>query len=328
VASGDGFAVAWLSWSSTDGWVVKAQLFDLVGNKVGDEVEGPGTDLQEEWIPAVAMAQDGGFVVVRKGVRKAGGLGLLGMWFVDKGDVVIADEEPFDVTNFNLVDLAYPRIFSVPGPEGNFLALWEQHEVGGSDWLNAWGRIVGLEEPPQFMINEMTDGAQGQPVAAIAPDGSFLALFLSDGVNEYGFGIAGRFFDNQGRARKEETRILFTGGDYEYMQPQAVVTEGGGFVMAAERSRDVAAPSQDGVVIQFRDAELERRAPDRRANLYERQFQTWPRLAALPGGEAVVVWQSCPHNPDDEFVDLPGQDGHGCGVFAQRFDSSGKRLER
>ena len=58
-------------------------------------------------------------------------------------------------------------------------------------------------------------------------------------------------------------------------------------------------------------------------NAYLRGRQEHPAVDSLPQGGHVVVWASCPADGQDAAT---GQDGDGCGIFAQRFNPDGAKL--
>jgi len=330
-AFGFGFVVAWLSWSDGPGWSIFLQLFNRYGQKILTEVQASPQSHQEDWGPQVAALTTGQedlvirVLVTWKGLRMEGGLGILGQLFsYQDGSEFTPDTDPFDIKETLTVDLGYPEVNALA--DNRFLALWEA-DVGGEEYIDSFARFVDLDGPAQdsdeFLINQNQEYAQGQPRAVSTGDGGFLAAYLSDQFNPNGYGVMARWFPPD--AAPLPPFPVKNSGGFSYDHPAPGLIDGVNPLIVWQRWGD-GDPDYDGVFFQRYGENFTKEGGEVKVNVFEADYELLPRLATLGTHGFVVVWQTCPYDIYMEPLDLPGQDGHGCGVYARRFANDGTPL--
>ena len=196
-----------------------------------------------------------------------------------------------------------PQVAALAG--GGHVVAWSSHGQDGHSWgiytqrFDAAGAKLGGE----VQVNTATSGDQYSPAVAALAGGGYVVVWHSpqDGS---GYGVYGQRFDAAGTKVGGEFRVNAGTSDTQY---QAAVTglADGGFVVAyiygTEMSLRMYGP--DGAA---RGGDLYWLNTSHAGN------QTFPRLAALPNGGFVAVWQ--------------GLDNYGDGTFARIFAPDGTPL--
>jgi cysteine-rich repeat protein len=167
---------------------------------------------------------------------------------------------------------------------------------------------------PEFRVNSDTTGAQGYGSVAVTADGGFVVVWQSPGDGS-SYGVFSRRYDSAGARAGAEFQVntYTTGKQYAAFRRGVAAMAAGGFVVVWQSE------GQDGdgfgVFGQRFDSSGGSAGAEFLVNTYTTSNQRWPAVAGGPAGGFVVVWRS-----DD-------QDGDGRGVFGQRFDSGGGRLD-
>ena len=163
----------------------------------------------------------------------------------------------------------------------------------------------------EFQVNTTTAGDQRNSTAVMTPDGS-ATLVVWEGALGDDFGIHGRGFDRSGAPLGPEFVIAPLSEDGIYpagVQPVAAVDAAGRFTVVWS------APDGDaaGIFARRVSPSLGPLGAAFQVNVHTTSRQITPRVAAGPGGVA-VVWQSL------------GQDGDEWGVYGRLFTASGLPL--
>ena len=136
--------------------------------------------------PEVAMAPDGGFIVVWESERYVQPYNEFRVFARRFGD----DGLPLDPVEFQVNSLTHGYIYQMPvamDPEGNFVVAWDSYaSAGGDDSLRSvqarrYRRDGTAVDADQFQVNTYTTDAQGWPRVAVAPDGNFVLVWASNG---------------------------------------------------------------------------------------------------------------------------------------------------
>jgi hypothetical protein len=329
-----GFVVAWLSWSEEPGWQIVLQQFDLVGDKVGGDFVFEVESHQEHWKPhvaAVAAGEGVSILLAWEGQQPGGGLGILGQILTASGDdpdVFLATMGgAFDIKAKPTLAQGYLDLATFGG--SRFLAVWEA-DVGGESQIDVFARVIDSvsgepEGTEDILIAGNAGYTQGQPAAAALNAGGFACAYLSDQVNPDGYGIMLEVYSEEGDSAGPLYPIANSGG-YQNIHPSVGAVHGNTPIVAWERDGDEDY-SVDGIYLQILTEDYDKAGQAIKVNVHESQFETHPEISVPVDSDVfMIVWQSCPYDVDNEPLDLPGQDGHGCGVFAEAFTIEGERL--
>lgn len=90
----------------------------------------------------------------------------------------------------------------------------------------------------EFEVNDVTTGYQFDSRSTILADGRILVTWASEGIDDQGYGIAGRFFDNGGHALGNQFK-LNTFEAQDQRRASAVALPDGGFVLIWETADGV-----------------------------------------------------------------------------------------
>ena len=90
-----------------------------------------------------------------------------------------------------------------------------------------------------------------------------------------------------------------------------------------ETSSGIGDSDSSRIAVQWLTSLGETAIPVHYADLSGEGSQKAPAVASLNENGIVVAWQSCPASPLES-----GQDGDGCGIFAQRFDGVGAKVQK
>ncbi len=142
--------------------------------------------------------------------------------------------------------------------------------------------------------------------------GSFVVVWASNGQDGSLYGIFGQRFDSTGAAAGSEFRVNLT-TTFSQNAPDVGIDDLGNFVVVWESDGQ---DGQDfGIFGRRFDSAGNALGDDFQVNSYTSLDQRSPAVSVAPGGDFVVVWQSA------------YQDGYYWGIFGQRFDSVGGRVD-
>jgi hypothetical protein len=168
-------------------------------------------------------------------------------------------------------------------------------------------------DPAEFQVNTYTTGDQGTGYFAgrlVASDanGNFVVVWNSDDQDGSGDGIFGQRYDSDGHTRGSEFRVnAYTTG---LQGAPSVTSDGSGNFVVVWESAD---GDDTGIFARRFDSAGSPRGAEFRVNSTTSGEQASASVAAHPGGEFVVAWES-------EHLD--GFDD----IFAQRYDGQGNAL--
>jgi Ca2+-binding RTX toxin-like protein len=260
------------------------------------------TTAASQYVPAIAVLQDGGFVVVWES-----GVGTETDIFAQRYDArgkAVASERP--VNTFAAGSQNFPAIAALA--DGGFVATWTSMGQDGSSQgvfaqrYDASGNPTGSE----FQVNTYVTGVQARPVIATLANGGFVVAWQSDQQDGALGGVYAQRYTAQGTLAGTEFRVsTTTTGSQD--TPAIAALAGGGFVVAWQ-SADLAGYD---VFAQRYDAQGDPQGGEVQVNTTSANDQFLAAVAALQNGGYVVAWSSV------------GQDGDDLGVYAQRYEPDG-----
>ncbi len=323
-ALGENLVMTWLSYDSGDEWQIKLRVFNDAGIPLSPEIAGNAKDHQPYWKPVVAASGNEQVLVAWMGIKELGGLGVMGQYF--HWDGLSGSFESvgtvIELKTSQTVDTYHPRIATLA--DGSFVTAWGA-EVGGAAYVDVFGHTATYPSPPEgndFLL--FTDGgdgaAQDEPDVVSTGFGSgFLTVYRDNGFSQNEMGLSARLFTSAGQPVGVAKPLVVT-------PPQvalpAVSVKGNGAAFLAwgthfDSGEGEELPWQDEIRVAELSPTLTLGAVTT-ANLHVGDYQKFARVATNTNtGHSIVVWESCPWDQTNESLDLPGQDGDGCGIFGR-----------
>jgi len=196
IAPDGGFVVVWESYGQ-DGsdFGIFGQRFELGGSPLDAEFQVNSYSDDYQRLPAVAMADDGSFVVVWTSNDQDGDYtGVFGQAFGSNG---AAQGSEFQVNTLTSYNQSWPTM-AMAG-DGRFVVFWKStqfgivHDVHGQRF-GGDGSPVG----PEFQVNAYPEGDQSAPAAAMSESGSFVVAWVSELQDGSGDGVYAKLYDPEG----------------------------------------------------------------------------------------------------------------------------------
>ena len=254
--------------------------------------------------PAVDTAADGSFVVVWSRALSGYGPEVFARRFT-AGGAPLGSEIHVNVATTGAQIL--PSVAVAPG--GDFVVAWEG--AYPSDVFARRFDAAGSPLGSEFLLNTTTASTQAEASVYGAPDGGFVALWIS--IQQGGpaaFDVVGRRFDAAGQPLTPEFIVNTFSGGTQYAPAAAFAADGSFLVVwTGEGPTD-----GQGIFAQRYDAAGARVGAEFRVNRTAADEQLRPDVSAETGGRFLVVWSG-------QHQDL-GRPG----VFAQLLDPQGRLL--
>ena len=300
---------------------ISGQLYDDTGSPVGTQFRVNSDTANQQTRADVAMDANGNFVVAFGTFQPSGSTSDADLFArrFDSSANPLGSE--FQVNTYTL-DRQYRSELGFDAA-GNFVIAWRSAVDGDEDYDIIARRYDGAGNPltGEIQVNSYTFEEQRDVSLAVAPDGSFVAAWSSDDFDGSSRGIAARRFDATGTPIGNDFQVN-TYTTSSQANPDIAMDTNGNFVVTWASFR------QDGdgrgvFAQQF----------DSSGNAIGGEFQVTtttagdqgygfrgPDVAMDDSGNFTVTWED-----DGGFTSggtLPGADGDGAGVFAQRFDAN------
>ncbi|MEM9450697.1 MAG: calcium-binding protein [Cyanobacteria bacterium P01_E01_bin.6] len=307
IAPDGSFVVAWTSEDGDgDDNGIAARRFSATGAPIGQEfVVNTFTDSDQE-NPAIAMAEDGSFVVTWTSVGQDGSLGSVAAQRFSANGNPIGSE--FLVNTTTTFDQEAPAIAMTP--TGEFVIAWEGESQDFSSTngifaqrFSAGGQRVGTEIP----INSVVVGEQEKPAIAIDDDGNFVVVWESDGLAIGNSEVVGRRFNSSNVAIGSDFVVNVAQED-DQSSPDIAMDGDGNFVVSW--TTEGGGVAQDDVLYRQFTAAGVPLTGELLATTITDDDQRFSAIAQNDLGDTVIVWEGL------------GQDSGstgGSGVFAQQF---------
>jgi carbonic anhydrase/acetyltransferase-like protein (isoleucine patch superfamily) len=197
---------------------------------------------------------------------------------------------------------------------GGFVVVWQNYAPDGSpapardvfgQRFDASGRRVGT----RFLVNSHTPQDQVAPAVAMAPDGSFVAVWQSVDQDGDAEGVFAQRFDSAGGRVGAELQVNYR-VEGPQLDPAVAMGVDGRFFVAWS------GPDEDGADFDVLGAAFDpsgqRVGSEQRINVHRAGAQTRPSVGIGPDGTVIVVWE------------ISFQDDIG-GVFGRRLTPDGDR---
>ena len=309
------YVVAWQSVGQDgDSEAVVARIFDPVDGKDGFEFQLNTYTNGSQRKPEVAAIPGGGIVAVWVSTGQDSFLdGVYGKVLDNAGN---EQSQEFQVNLFTTMNQTDP---TVVGMLGGFVVAWQSDSQDGSNTgvyaqlFNALGQKVGTE----FQVNSYTLSYQNAPALTVFEEGGFGAVWSSFTQDGSDFGIIAQQYNDDGTKQWQEFQVnTYTSGQQVWADAASL---GGLDYIVVWQSL-----GQDGddygIFGQRLGPPSGKKGTEFQVHSQSAQVQEFPAVGGALDGRFAVAWQSCPA----AGVQEPGQDGDGCGIFAQPFKANGK----
>ena len=167
----------------------------------------------------------------------------------------------------------------------------------------------------EFRVNVFTPDEQKKPAVAVQPNGDFVIVWSSRYQDGSGFGVFGRRYNALGQPVSGEFQVNSATTNFQYNYGGGIAADRSGNYMVVWTS---SAPGQDGsgrgIMGRIYSAAGVPLTGEFLVNAFVPGAQNRAAVAALPGSEWVVVWDSV------------GPDGSSEAVVGRKFDSAGRAL--
>jgi hypothetical protein len=204
-------------------------------------------------------------------------------------------------------------------PNGNFIITWtsaDQSLLGLGLGLGVFaqrydssGNRVGAE----FQVNTSAAGDQTGASPVIDASGNVVIVWSSQNQDGSGWGVFAQRFNSGGQKVGAEFQVnTHTAGDQTNASIAVNKTTGDFVVTWASYGED---QSGWGVFAQRFNSGGQKVGAEFQVNTHTAGDQTTPSVAMTPTGSFVITWASY------------GEDQSGWGVFAQRYDSGGQKVD-
>ena len=192
--------VAWQSLlQDGSSWGVFAQRYDASGAKLGDEIQVNTRAKYSQRDAAVAVADDGSFVVVWNSLlQDKYGWGVYGQQFDSNGAPV---GEEFLVNETTKGPQNHPDVAVLEG--GDFIVTWEGRGVGDYNGI-FMRRFSGEGNSGEIQVNQTRSGDQSRPTISAIPGGDFVVAWQGKGSGDL-YGVFMRRFSSDGDS--DEIRV-------------------------------------------------------------------------------------------------------------------------
>jgi hypothetical protein len=276
--------------------------------RLGAEFQVNTHTASAQYMPAVAAAADGDFVVTWEGDDRDGsGLGVFARRFSRAGDALASELQVNSRTAFTQ---ARPSVAMAAG--GDLVVAWVSYEQDGT---GSEGGVfarrfssVGAALASEFQVNVYTTFSQSFPAVAAAADGDFIIAWSSIAQDGSGSGIFARRYSSGGDSLASEFQVnTRTAGSQT--APKVAADADGAFVVVWSGPDG----EYNGVFARRFSSAGAAIGSDFQVNTYTTDRQLSPAVTQDADGDFVVVWSSY-------------QDGSQYGVFARRHSSAGAAL--
>lgn len=258
-----------------------------------------------QYKPAVASLENGGFVVTWKSYGQDGDIGGIYAQRYDSNRVKVGDEVQVNTTWKD--HQSEPAIAGMSN-EG-YVIIWTSYNQDGPgsgvymQRYEADGSAVGGET----RVNSETIDWQAEP-AVVAVDGGYVVTWMSYGQDGSGRGIYMQRFDNAGAKQGIETLVNHETEGHQ-SKPTIAQTDSGYVIVWQSVGQE--SDGSTGIYAQRFDHTGNKLGAETLINSTMSGDQTEPTVTGLASGGYVVAWSSY------------GQDGSGEGVYMKQYAANG-----
>ena len=289
-------------WQDTTDENIYMRLYNADGSPVGAEfVVNSDSFGDPQYDPAIAMADDGSFIITWTDERNgAGDPAIYARMFnadgTAKGDnfIVNDDNSTYDQVE---ADIAIAS-------DGSFIVTWTDYRNGAfdSDIYAQMYDADGTANGANFKINSETSGYdQRDSAVAIASDGSFVVTWKDNRGSSGSSEIVARMFNANGTAKDVDFQVNNINTSNAQITPDIVIRSDGSFAIAWENDQDIHARlyNADGTPV----------GDEFTVNSNSFGTQEKPRLAVGDDDAIYVVWDDTSTLNWDIFGKVYNADG-------------------
>jgi len=192
MAPGGEFVIAWYAEkpSTDDRGGIRAQRFAADATPVGSEFPVNTFTTEHQRAPAIAIDDEGDFVVVWQGDDSAGPdtdpsnptKSINGQLFASDGSMVGGE---FQVNTYTTDHQYHPSV--AMDSDGDFMVVWDSRGSYGPDTnTSVQGQRYAADGTPQgseFQVNSYITGGQEYPDVTMASSGAFVVVWASTGTS-------------------------------------------------------------------------------------------------------------------------------------------------
>jgi hypothetical protein len=311
------FVIAWQSNAQPGetNYGIYAQRYDSNGIAVGGEIHVNTFTTGQQKAPAVAMDQNGAFVVTwqSSGQAEETGYGVYARRYNSSGSPLSGE---FHVNTYTTNQQNAPAV--AMDSAGDFTVVWRSNTQDGSFYgiyaqrYDAAGAAAGGETP----VNTVTANSQNLPAIAMDPAGDSVITWnsLNQANGSSGFDVYARRYDPAGVAKDAAEFLVNTYTTGTQQNSAVAMDELGNFVVTWE-SGILSGVPQDGagygIYAQQFTAAGAKTGTEFKVNTYTTESQRFPAVAMDPAGDFVITWAS------------RLQDGSLYGIYGQRYNAAG-----
>ncbi len=311
------FVVVWQSADQEVGdfvYGVYAQRYDAAGVAQGSEFRVNTFHTNRLIGPAVAMDDDGDFVVAWAG-QDGSNSGVNARRYNAAG---VPQGSEFRINTYTTGSQIRPDV--AMDDDGDFVVTWsssdQDYSDGGSGVYAQRYNAAGVPQGSEFLVNTFTTDNQDYPAVAMGDDGDFVVTWNSRGREFGGNGVFAKRYNAAGVPQSSEFRVnTYTTSNQAF--PAVAMDDDGDFLVSWQsRGQDGGSSSYSvylyyGVYAQRYNAVGVPQGSEFRVNTYTTGKQSFPAVAMDDDGDFVVTWDS------------RDQDGSSYGVYAQRYNAAG-----
>ncbi len=279
---------------------------------VGSEFQVNSYTTNEQSFPKVAVARDGGFVVVWESFGSDGGdtfnNSIQGQRYSDDGNALGSQFQ------INTYTTAVQERSAVAVTPGGFVVLWQSpgSDNGDTSSFSVQGQRFATDGSAlgsQFQVNSYTTHNQVLPAVAVDADGDFVVVFRSNGSyrdDTSDASIQGQRYSSDGSALGSQFQVNSYTTDWQSI-PEVAVAPDGDFVVVWRSYGGDVDTSQTSIQGQRFGADGSALGSQFLVNSYTPGNQTNLAVAMDSDGDFIVVWDSHSDHGDTSGASIQGQ---------------------
>jgi cysteine-rich repeat protein len=282
MASDGRFVVAWQE-ADGNGSRILARQYPASGTPSGPEILVSSS--HAVGLPAVAMADDGRFVVVwSSGDPSNWNSSVYGRLYSANGSALAAE---FQV---NAPAFGFRIAAVAMADDGRFVVAWQGPDTDGDGISAQRFDSTGAPQGAEILVNTYTTSSQISPSVAMGADGRFVVAWESTDSAPSGYGIFAQRFDAVGVAQGTELPVSLPTAGQSQSGPSVAL--GGDYRFVVVWTSDTLDGNGNGVVGRRFDANGNALSSEFVVNTVTTISQEAPRVALATDGRFVVTWQN------------------------------------
>ena len=300
-----GYVITWQSnGQDGSGYGVYAQRYASSGIAYGSEFQVNTYTVDSQYNPAIAALADGGYVITWQGYGQDGsGWGVYAQRYASSG-VAYGQEFLMMITYLDYV--RNPGIAALA--DGGYIITSNNYQLVYAQRYASSSATYGLE----FQVNSYVGDfyRDNSAIAALA-DGGYVITWQSYNQDGSAYGVYAQQYAPSGIAYGPEFRVNTYTANNQHVPAIAALADGGYVITWESFDQD---RSFSGVYAQRYTSSGVAYGPEFQVNTYTASYESNPAIAALADGGYIITWEGY------------NQDGSGWGVYAQRFNSNGDKI--